>query len=139
MARLALHLDVAAHQAAEVPADGEPRPVLRVVEIRLGEFLEQPAHLIVAHADAGIGHGDRNRVAAIDLERPRRDGDSAFSVNLLALLARLSSACRNRIWSAWMAPRSPRAVDHHAIAVLRRHRLDRLGHVLDDGASESLQ
>ena len=29
-----------------------------------------------------------------------------FSVNLLALLARLSSACRKRVWSAWMVPRS---------------------------------
>ena len=29
-----------------------------------------------------------------------------FSVNLLALLARLSSACRKRVWSAWIVPRS---------------------------------
>ena len=29
-----------------------------------------------------------------------------FSVNLLALLARLSSACRSRVWSACMVPRS---------------------------------
>ena len=35
-----------------------------------------------------------------------------FSVNLLALLARLSSACRNRVWSAWIVPRSGRAIDH---------------------------
>jgi len=28
-----------------------------------------------------------------------------FSVNLLALLPRLSSACRNRVWSAWIVPR----------------------------------
>ena len=31
-----------------------------------------------------------------------------FSVNLLALLARLSSAWRNRVWSAWIVPRSDR-------------------------------
>ena len=54
-----------------------------------------------------------------------------FSVNLLALLARLSSACRSRIWSAWIVPRSGVAIDDDPIAVLRRHRLDRLGHVLD--------
>src|SRR5208337_3658049 len=29
-----------------------------------------------------------------------------FSVNLLALLIRLSSACRKRVWSAWIVPRS---------------------------------
>jgi hypothetical protein len=29
-----------------------------------------------------------------------------FSVNLLALLARLSRDCRKRVWSAWMVPRS---------------------------------
>ena len=54
-----------------------------------------------------------------------------FSVNLFALLARLSSAWRNRIWSAWIVPRSRRTIDDDTIAVLRRHGLDRLGHVLD--------
>ena len=29
-----------------------------------------------------------------------------FSVNLLALLTRLSRACRNRVWSACIVPRS---------------------------------
>ena len=56
-----------------------------------------------------------------------------FSVNLLALLARLSSDCRKRVWSAWIVPRSAVAIDDEAVAVLRRHRLDRLGHVLDHG------
>ena len=41
-----------------------------------------------------------------------------FSVNLLALLARLSRDCRS-------------AIDEDAVAVLRRHRLYGLGHVLD--------
>ena len=56
-----------------------------------------------------------------------------FSVNLLALLARLSRDCRKRVWSAWIVPRSRWAIDDEAVAVLRRHRLDRLGHVLDHG------
>ena len=56
-----------------------------------------------------------------------------FSVNLLALLARLSSACRTRVWSAWIVPSSGRQSTDDAIAVLRCHRLDRLGHVLDQG------
>src|SRR3974377_1672722 len=55
-----------------------------------------------------------------------------FSVNLLALLARLSRDCRKRVWSAWIVPRSA-AIDDEAVAILCRTRLDRFGHLIDYG------
>jgi hypothetical protein len=56
-----------------------------------------------------------------------------FSVNLLALLAKLSRDCRKRVWSAWIVPRSAGQIDDSAVAVLARHRLYRLGQVPNQG------
>src|SRR5262245_64885018 len=67
--RLAFDGDVAAHHAAEVPADGQPEAGTAVFAgsrgIRLQKFLEQSAHLFFRHADSGIRDGDRDHVAAI--------------------------------------------------------------------------
>ena len=52
-----------------MPADGEAEAGAAVLArgrgIGLGELLEQPAHLLGGHADAGIGHRDRDPVAAV--------------------------------------------------------------------------
>src|SRR5262245_31341711 len=102
--RLAFDGDVAAHQAAEMPADGEAEASAAVFAsgrgIRLRKFLEQPAHLLFGHADSGIRDGDHDHVPAIEPLWLRGIVTVPFSVNLLALLAKLSSACRNRVWSA---------------------------------------
>jgi hypothetical protein len=61
--------DVPAHHLAEPPADGEAKPCAAVFARRgrgrLGKLLEQLAHLIGRHADAGVGHRQRDPVAAV--------------------------------------------------------------------------
>src|SRR5437899_2334435 len=68
-ARLAFHRDVAAHHLAEAFTDREPQAGATVLARRggrsLGEFLEQLTHLLRRHADASVGHRDRDPVAAI--------------------------------------------------------------------------
>ncbi len=58
LARLAGDGDIAAQHGREMPGDGEAEPGAAVIArgrgVGLGEGLEQPAHLLVAHADAGI-------------------------------------------------------------------------------------
>src|SRR5215475_5084224 len=68
LARLARHRDVAAHHLAELSADHEAETraavLARRLRGRLGELLEQLAHLLLRHADAGIGDRERDPVAA---------------------------------------------------------------------------
>src|SRR5262249_38872304 len=89
LARLAFHRNVAAHQAAEMPADSKPEAGAAVFAggrgIRLREFLEQPPHLLFGHADAGIGNGNRDPVATIGLLWQRSDGDSAVFRELVGI------------------------------------------------------
>src|SRR5687767_9311165 len=67
----ARHLDVAAHHAAEPPADGEAKACAAIAArgrcIGLGEVGEQPLELLRSDADAGIGDGELDAaVAAAD-------------------------------------------------------------------------
>ena len=68
--------DVAAHHLAEAPADREAQARAAVLARRrgvgLGERLEEPAHLLRRHADAGVGDRERHPVAAV---RPRLASD----------------------------------------------------------------
>jgi hypothetical protein len=66
---LALDRDVAAHHLAEAFTDRESKARATVFARRgggsLGKLLEQLAHLLRRHADAGVGHRDRDPVAAV--------------------------------------------------------------------------
>src|SRR5215469_15851348 len=68
-ARLARHRHVAAHHARELAREGKPEP--RAAEalsgrgIGLAELLEQLRLLLRGHANAGIGDGELDEVAAI--------------------------------------------------------------------------
>jgi len=65
-----------------------PRPVppyLRVVEASACENLEQPTHLLFGHADSSVGYSNRDPVAAIDLMRPRSNGDGAVFRELVGV------------------------------------------------------
>ncbi len=68
-ARLTCHCHIAAHHAGELSGDGEPEPgaaeALCGRRISLAEFLEQLRLLFRRHADAGIGDGQLNEVAAV--------------------------------------------------------------------------
>src|SRR3954447_4114525 len=66
---VALDGDIAAHHAAEAPADGEAEPGAAELAggggVGLGEGLEELAHLLGGHADAGVGDADAEPVAAV--------------------------------------------------------------------------
>ena len=118
-----------------MPADGKAEAGAAVFArgrgIRLGEFLEQPPHLLVGHADAGVGHGNRDPVAAIALLRLRGDGDGAFLGELVGVARQVEQRLPEAGLVGVDRAEVGRAIDDDPIAVLRRHRLDRLGHVLD--------
>jgi hypothetical protein len=69
LARLAGHSHVAPHHARELACDGEAETgaaeALRGRDIGLAELLEQLCLLLRRHADAGVGDGKLDEVAAI--------------------------------------------------------------------------
>src|SRR5262249_32438924 len=69
LAHFARHSYIAAHHARELAGDGEPQPrsaeLLRGCGIGLAELLEQLGLLLRRHADAGVGNGKLDEVAAI--------------------------------------------------------------------------
>jgi hypothetical protein len=87
--RLAFDGDLAAHQAAEMLADGEAEAGATILAggrgIGLRKFLEQPAHLLLGHADAGVCDRDPDRVAAIERLRLRGDGHGALLGELVGI------------------------------------------------------
>ena len=68
-ARLARHRHIAAHHAGELASDGKTKAgaaeTLCGRGIGLGELLKQLRLLLRRHADAGIGDGQLNPVAAV--------------------------------------------------------------------------
>src|SRR5262245_39339744 len=120
-----------------MPADGKAKARAAVFAgrrgVRLREFLEQPTHLLFSHTNPGIGDGNRDPVATIDLLRPRSDGDGA----VLGELASIARQVEQRLPKTGLIgvdrAQVPRTISDDTIGVLRRHRLDRLGHVLDQG------
>jgi hypothetical protein len=68
-ARLARHCHIATHHARELARDSEPEPgaaeALSGRGIGLAEFLEQLDLLLRRHANAGVGDGELDEVAAI--------------------------------------------------------------------------
>src|SRR5262245_16059800 len=69
LARFARHGHVAAHHARELAGDGKSETgaaeALSGRGIGLGELLEQPSLLLSRHADAGVGDGELDEIAAI--------------------------------------------------------------------------
>src|SRR3984893_9280335 len=134
---LALDRDVAAHHLAEAFTDRESKARATVFARRgggsLGKLLEQLAHLLRRHADAGVGHRDRDPVAAVLLSLVSGDGDSAFLGELVGVARQVEQGLPeaglvgvDRAEARW-------AINDEAVVVLRRHRLNRPGHVLDSG------
>jgi len=105
MAGLTLDRDVAAHHLTKATANSEAEARATVFARcsggSLGELLEQLTHLLRRHADACVGHRDGDPVTTILVPLPRVDGEGAV---VGELVVRLSSAWRNRIWSACSVP-----------------------------------
>jgi len=69
LSRLARYRHVAAHHARELAGDGQTEPgaaeALSGRRIGLAELLEQLGLLLRCHADAGVGDGELDEMAAI--------------------------------------------------------------------------
>ena len=65
----ALGVDLAAEQAGDLPADGQPETGAAEAPgggaVGLLEGLEDEAQLVLRHADAGVGHGERDHLGRL--------------------------------------------------------------------------
>ena len=108
MAGLALDRDVAAHHLAEASADREPEAGAAVFARREEEAWENSWNNLPICS--GVMPMPVSATARVIQSRPFSCPWRASivmvprSVNLLALLMRLSRACRSRIWSACIVP-----------------------------------
>jgi hypothetical protein len=135
VAELALNRDVAPHHLAEAFADREAKAGTAVFAgrrgIGLGKFLEQLADQLSRHADAGVAHGNRDSIAVIEPLRLRSNADGPVFRELVGIAReieqRLAKPGLVGVNRAEVRP----TIDDYTVAVLRRHRLDGLGHVPD--------
>ena len=123
-----MNRDVATHHLAKTFADREPKSCATISARRgrgsLGKLLEQLAHLLRRHPDAGVRHRERDPIAAVLLSLMSGDGDSAFLGELVGVAREIKQGLSqpglvgvDRAEVRW-------AIDDEAVAVLRRHRLD---------------
>ena len=128
-ARRALHRDVAAHQAAQAPADREPEAGAAVFArgraVGLAELLEQPGHLLLAHADAGIGHHEGEEAVVVLLALDVQ-ADLALVGELAGVAQQIEHHLADPGHVRAHAPDVVRAADREPVAVLLRER--RCGH-----------
>jgi hypothetical protein len=116
--------DVASHHLTKPFADREPEASAAIFTSRrcvsLGEFLEQPAHLLLRHANAGVGDCDSHPVAAALPCLVSSDGDSALLGELVRVARKVEQGLSQpRLVGDGAEVRW--AVDDEAVAVLRRH------------------
>ena len=87
--RLALNRDVAAHHLTEAAADREAKASATVFARRsrgsLRKLLEQLAHLLRRHADAGVGNRERDPVAVVLLALVSGDSNGALLGELVGI------------------------------------------------------
>ena len=135
LTRLTRHRDVAAHHLAEAPTDHEAKPraavLARRLRGRLGKLLEQLAHLLRRHADAGVGDRERDPVAAILLFLVSGDGDGALFGELVGVAHEVQQRLPQPHLVGVHHPDRGVAMNHDLVAVLRRQRLDRLDDRVD--------
>src|SRR5262245_43243253 len=133
--RLAFDRDVAAHHAAEMPADGEAEARAAVFAggrgISLRKFLEQPTHLLFGHADSSIRDGDDDQVAGIELFRLRGDRHVAVLSELVGIARQVEQRLPEPGLVGMHRAEVRWAISDYAIAILRRHRLNCLADVVD--------
>jgi hypothetical protein len=127
--------DIAPHHAAKMPADGEAKARAAVLAgcrgVCLGKFLEQPSHLLLRHADPGVGYAYGDPVAALEPLRLRRHGDGPLFRELVGVAREVEQRLPKAGLVGVGGAEIGLAIDNDAIAVLCGHRLDGLGHVLD--------
>ena len=108
-----------------------PPYLLAVVEDGLGKLLEQLAHLLGRHADAGVGDRERDPVAAVLLSLVSGDGDGALFGELVGVAHEVEQRLPQPHLVGMHRPDRGVAMDRDLVAVLRRQRLDGLDDVVD--------
>ena len=135
LARRAFDRDVAAHHAAEMPADGESKAGAAIFAggrgIGLRELLKQPAHLLRVHPDAGIGDRNRDPVALFAAQRACCDGNGAILGELVGVAGEVEQRLAKAGLVGMDGAEIGGAIDDDAVAVLLRQRLHGLDDVLD--------
>ena len=125
---LALDRDVAAHHLAEAFTDRESKARATVFARRgggsLGKLLEQLAHLLRRHADAGVGHRERDPGAAVLLSLPSGDGDGVLLGELVGVARQIKQGLPETSLVGVDRAKVCWVVDDEAIAVLRRQVID---------------
>jgi hypothetical protein len=95
-AGLALDGNVTAHHLTEAPADREAKARAAIFACRgggsLGKLLEQLAHLLRRHADAGVGYRECDPVAAVLLCLVSGDGDRSLLRELIGVTCQVLAA-----------------------------------------------
>src|SRR6516165_4901561 len=140
--RLARDCDVAAHHLTKPFADREPEAGAAIFAggrcIRLGKLLEQFAHLLRRHADAGISDSDSDPIAGAFLSMPRINGYGAA----LRKLIRIAHEVEQRLPQPHLIGMQPAdrsiATDREAVLVLCRQRLDGFDHAFDEGREREI-
>ena len=110
-----------------------PPYLLAVVEEACENSWNSFPHLLRRHANASVSNRELDPVAAVFLSLASSDRDSAFLGELIGVARQVEQGLPktglvgvDRTEVRW-------AIDDEAVAVLRRHRLNCLSHVLDHG------
>jgi hypothetical protein len=90
----------------------------------LGKLLEQLAHLLRRHTDAGIGYCHRDPVTAVLLSLMSGDGDSAFLGELVGVAQQVQKRLPQAHLIGVQRPDGSVAIDPYLIGVLSRQRFD---------------
>jgi hypothetical protein len=132
---LALDRDVAAHHLAEAFADRQAKARAAIFACRgrgrPGEFLEQLAHLLGRHADAGIRYRERDPVAAALPSLMSGNSDGAFLGQLIGVTHEIEQRLPQPNLVGTHRPDLAVAMDRDLIAVLGCQRFDGLDDLID--------
>ena len=125
--------------SGEPLADGQPQPRAAVLAggagVRLGERLEQLAHLLRGHADAGVGDGHGHPVAARVAVPPGGQGDGPGVGELVRVREQVEQHLPQLGRVGVHHPDGRRAVHRQGVLLLVHQRPDGVHH-LGDGSRQ---
>jgi len=98
-----------------------PPYLLAVRRRSLGKLLEQLAHLLGRHADAGVGNRERDPAAAVLLSLVSGDGDSAFLGELVGVARKVEQGLSQPRLVGMDGAEVRWAVDDEAVGMYKRY------------------
>src|SRR5262249_57829293 len=100
--------------------------------ISLRKLLEQLAHLLRRHTDAGICDSDRNPIAAVFLRPLRMNRNRAALRKFIAIAQEIQQGLPQPHWVGMQRPNCAVAADNELVAIFYRERLNGLDHAVDE-------